>query len=410
MITDPTSSDEAVSNEKNNFHFSQKLNADTESVTTLYSPVIHHNEKGIIDRNFSTKTIVPSSAGHSMLKKQHLYRMDSPKLGDRKNARGSQQSANVIYSGKTAVSKNAFSNGIRNISDISLFGLPGNYKVSVSSNSKSLTESFDKNADQYNISSPGIDCSDIYEEISFDSNSSNNNFNQNDDMNSPISRNRKTKLLRKDQGNVLLSIPDTNLHKRRLLNHNDNNSDNYKGITDILKSVRKELLFQDESKNKYNTSIFGQDLKKKDYILSDSEKIKHILSYEMGYENNFISEKIKSMEKSLFDLKRNLRNPSSYIKCYISSFFCPTVSSNYFLLKENIKFAKKNPWSLFEERFWMDYEEEDNLVSKPILVVYPDEEQKYVEKIDEEFKSYIKEKQEEFFEQEYELQTMKLNK
>ncbi|CAI8502015.1 unnamed protein product [Hanseniaspora opuntiae] len=336
--------------------------------------------------------------------------MDSPKLGDTKNARSSQQSANVIYSGKTAVSKNAFSNGIRNISDISLFGLPGNYKVSVSSNSKSLTESFDKNADQYNISSPGIDCSDIYEEISFDSNSSNNNFNQNDDMNSPISRSRKTKLLMKDQGNVLLSIPDTNLHKRRLLNHNDNNSDNYKGITDILKSVRKELLFQDESKNKYNTSIFGQDLKKKDYILSDSEKIKHILSYEMGYENNFISEKIKSMEKSLFDLKRNLRNPSSYINCYISSFFCPTVSSNYFLLKENIKFAKKNPWSLFEERFWMDYEEEDNLVSKPFLVVYPDEEQNDVEKIDEEFKSYIKEKQEEFFEQEYELKTMKLNK
>ena len=31
-----------------------------------------------------------------------------------------------------------------------------------------------------------------------------------------------------------------------------------------------------------------------------------------------------------------------------------------YLLKENIKFAKKNPWSLFEERFWMDYEEEDN--------------------------------------------------
>lgn len=409
MILNPASSNESVSNEIHDFHSLQQLNADTESVATLYSPVISGNEKRIVDRNFSTKTIVPSSAGNSMLKKQQLYRMDSPKLVDKKNERCSKQSIDIIYSGKRAVSKNAFSNGIRNISDISLFGLPGNYKVSVSSNNKSLTESFNKNADQYNISSPGIDCSDIYEDISFESNNSiNNNFYQNNDKYLPISRKRKTKLLMKDQGNVPLSTPDTTLHEKRLLNHNDNNSDSYKGITDILKSVRKELLFRNESKNEYNTTIFGQDLKNKDYYLSDFDKIKHILSYEMGYENNFISEKIKSMEKSLFDLKKNLRNTTSYIKCYISSFFCPTVSNNYFLLKDNIKFAKGNPWSLFEERFWIDYEEQDNLVSKPILVMYPEDEE-HVQKIDDEFKNYIKEKQEELFDQEYELQTLKLS-
>lgn len=410
MKNSPASSFKDASNEKNDVYFLQKPNTDTESVATLCSSAINGNEIRIIDRNFSTKTIVPSSAGHNMLKKQQLYRMDSPKLVDKGTKRAAQHSPDVLSSGKTAVSKNAFSNGIRNISDISLFGLPGNYKVSVSSNSKSLTDSFCRDADQYNISSPGIDCSDIYEDISFESDCSNNNNSyQNGDKNLSNSRYRKTSLLMREEGNVLLSTPDTTLHEKKLLNHNANNTDRYRDITDILKCVRKELLFHNESKNEHNTTIFGQDLKKKDYYLSDSDKIKHILNYEMGYENNFISEKILLMEKSLFDLQKNLRSSSSYINCYISSFFCPTVSSNYFLLKENIRIAKKNPWCLFDERFWMDYEKEENLVSKSALVAYPDDEEDF-KKNDDEFKGYIKEKQEELLDQEYELQTLKIKK
>ncbi|KAL6931295.1 hypothetical protein ACO0R3_002758 [Hanseniaspora guilliermondii] len=409
MIEKPAFSNEALLREKNDFNYLQKLNADTESVATLCSPVIYGNETGIVHRNSSTKTVVPSSAGHNVLKQQKLYPMDSPKLINKKISKVSQPSADALYSGKTAVSKNAFSNGIRNISDISLFGLPGNYKVSISSSNKKLKESFNKYADQYNISSPGIDCSDIYEDISFESNNSiNDPLYQNEDMkNMEFGTHLNIQLFIKNQRSTVFCTPDTSLHQKRLLTYSHNDSGNYESITDVFRRVRKELLFQNESKNDYNTTIFGQDLKKKDYNLSDSDKIKHILSYEMGYENNFISEKIKSMEKSLFDMKKNLRNTSSYIKSYISSFFCSTVSCNYFLLKENIKFAKRNPWSLFEEKFWIDYEEEDTTVSKPVLVVYPDDHEENDKKIDDEFKNYIQEKEEEFYDQEFELQTLK---
>lgn len=389
-------------------NISNKANTDTESVATLCSPLLEAADSPIVFRNASTKTVVAPSTGTATNKK---YSLDSPSLqrGNKTKLSGTHHHG---LSGKTAVSNNAFSNGIRTISEISLFGLPGSYRVSSNPYSPANDLNDPQYVDNYNISSPGINISDIYEEVSFDSNGSFNlqlQFNDSNERSyldvvdeSPLS-------MVSGRSKLIYSFPDTSLHEEKFIKSADLKAGAHENIEDVLKSVRKELLFEDENKYNYNTEIFGQDLNKKDYQMSDSDKVKNILSFEMGYKNNFITDKIKSMEEMLYELKKDLHTPTDFFKSYISSFVCTTTSTNYFLLKQSIKVANKSPWCLFEENFWANYEEDHIEITKPVVLEYPTDQDDEGNKIDDDFEKFLEKEDQHMDEQGYEMETIKGN-
>lgn len=378
----------------------------TESVTTLCSPKIKNENKDFVFGNGSTKTIVPLSAEGNMLERQQKYNLHSPSLLQN-NTHSKLSGTNYLpFSGKTAVSNKPFSNGFNPLSELPLFGVPESYKVFSNHNYNVCDVKAKQYVDKYNISSPGINNSDIYEEISFNSNDSpnlqlhsikeDNNLFLDEVEESPlrmiINRNK-----------VVHSLPDTSLHQERFITADDAYAN--ENIEEVLKSVRRELLFKDENIYSCNNVIFGQSLNKKDYQMDDADKLKHILSFEMGYKNNFISEKIKEMEDTLYSLRKDMQSPVDFVKCYINSFVCSNIKTNYFLLKESIYIAKKAPWCLFNETFWANYEEDNIPLSKPVLLEYPNDHESII-KLENDFQTFLEKEAEKLLDEPYQLETI----